>query len=229
MKFLSIDTSTRYSVVSILDEAGLIYGQRRLFEKGRSEGIIGLINECLKRTKNQMEEMSGFGVGVGPGSFTGLRIGLSTIKGLSYALKKPCCAFSSLDAIAFNPALAQKTHLGVCVDAKRSNMYCQFYKIDGPSGRIKKITKESLLTSDSLPGKIGKPLLFSGDAITAYRAELKERFHDAQFAAEESWYPTPASIARLTLEQFRLNKTLDCFKLLPVYLYAQDCQVRKIC
>ena len=232
MKFLSLDSSTKYSVVSILDENGLIYGQRRFFEKTRSDGLLNLIKSSLSKTKTKIEALDGFGVGLGPGSFTGLRIGLATIKGLSFALKKPCYCFSSLDAIAYNEAGLKKTNLCVCVDARRFNIYSRFYKVtpesNGYKSGIKRISKESLLTLDSLLKKIGSRIAISGDAIKSYGGEFQKKVHGLQFMAEKFWYPTPESIARLTLEQVRLHKSLDCFKLSASYLYAQDCQVQRL-
>ena len=232
MKFLSLDSSTKYSVVSILDENGLIYGQRRFSQKTRYDGLLSLIKSSLSKTKTQIEALDGLGVGLGPGSFTGLRIGLATIKGLSFALKKPCYCFSSLDAIAYNEAGLKKTNLCVCVDARRLNIYSRFYKVmpqdkDLKSG-IKRISKESLLTLDSFLKGIGSRTAFSGDAIKNYGRELQKKVHEAQLLAEKFWYPTPESIARLTLEQVRLHKPLDCFKLSARYLYAQDCQVQRL-
>ena len=232
MNFLSIDSSTKYSVVSILNENGLIYGQRRLFEKMRSDGLLNLIKSSLLKTKIKIGSLDGLGVGLGPGSFTGLRIGLATIKGLSFALKKPCYCFSSLDAIAYNEAGLKKTNLCVCVDARRLNIYSRFYKVT-PEGRdlksgLKRISGEFLLTLDSLLKKTGCRTAFSGDAIKNYGGEFKKKVHEAQFAAEKFWYPTPESITRLTLEQVRLHKPLSCFKLSARYLYAQDCQVQRL-
>jgi tRNA threonylcarbamoyl adenosine modification protein YeaZ len=231
MKFLSLDSSTKYSVVSILDENGLIYGQRRFFEKTRSEGLLNLIKSSLLKTKTKIEALEGLGVGLGPGSFTGLRIGLAAIKGLSFALKIPCYCFSSLDAIAYNEAPLKGTNLCVCVDARRLNIYSRFYKVtpgdrDQKNG-LKRASRESLLTLDSLLEKVSSRTVFSGDAIKNYGGEFRKKNPGAQFAAEKFWYPTPESVARLTLEQVRLHKSLDCFKVSARYLYAQDCQVQR--
>ena len=219
MNFLSIDTSTKYSVVAIGGKGGKVHGCRRLFEKGRADRLSALIAECLKRSGLEIGAVDYFGVGVGPGSFTGLRIGLSIIKGLSYALKKPCLVFSSLDAIAFNNAPYKKGRLCVMVDAKRSNVYSRFYDITGP------VSKDALLSVPDLLQKTAGSMVFTGDAIDLYRGDILAKVKDPRFIAQRFWYPTPESITSLTLESFRLKKSVDCFKLSASYLYAQDCQV----
>ena len=236
MTFLSLDASTKYSVLALSDERGLIYGSRRLFEKRSSQGLMTLLMHCLKKTKLNLEEIDYFGVGVGPGSFTGLRIGLSTVKGLSYALHKRCFVFSSLDAIAFNQAPYQKNRLCVIVDAKRSNVYCRFYAMDFSRRLVWKTmrreTEDVLLPITSLWKKIDGDIAFCGDALHLYKDEFVKRSGKAghfQFIPQDFWYPTPESISWLTREGFGEGKSFDCFGLSAVYLYEQDCQVRKIC
>jgi len=220
MNFLSIDTSTKYSVVAICGKHGKVYGCRRLFEKGRADRLAALIGECLKKSGLEISDVDYFAVGVGPGSFTGLRIGLSIIKGLSYALKKPCIVFSSLDSIAFNKAHYKKGRLCVIVDAKRLNVYSRSYGVKGAA------SKDALLSIPELLQKTGDSTVFTGDAVDLYREAILTKVKDPVFLAQRFWYPTPESVAKLTLESFKSKKIVDCFKLLPTYLYAQDCQVR---
>ena len=232
MNFLSIDTSTKYSVVAIIGKHGKVHGCRRLFEKGRADKLSALIAECLKRSDLEIGDVDYFGVGVGPGSFTGLRIGLSIIKGLSYALKKPCLVFSSLAAIAFNNAPYKNGRLCVMVDAKRSNVYSRFYDISGSSigGSCLRArsSKDALLSSPVLLKKTDSSTIFSGDAIDLYRGDILAKAKESRFLAQRFWYPTPESIASLTLESFKSKNVVDCFKLSATYLYAQDCQVSPV-
>ena len=233
MKFLSIDTSTPYSVVALCDERRLIYGQRRLFEKGRSDGLLSLIAHCLHKAKTKPEKIDSFAVGIGPGSFTGLRIGLSTVKALSYALAKPCYTFLSLDAIAFNPAPYKKERLCVVVDARRSNVYCRFYTLKnaGPA----RATEAMLVDIKTLEKNIESQsagdldMAFSGDGIPLCKEHLLKKTENVQFVPKEFWYPEPESIARLTAAQAKKNKPVDCFKVSAFYLYEQDCQVTRKC
>ncbi len=230
VKFLSIETSTKYSVVAISDEGGLIYGVRRLFEKRSSEGLTVLIKHCLKKARLDLRDIGYFGVGCGPGSFTGLRIGVSFVKGLSFALKKRCIAFSSLDSIAFNPpagltkASREKAGLRVIVDARRSNVYSSLYTLSP----MKKISGDTLLPFATFEERIAPGTIFAGDALHLYGQAIRKH-GNFKFLPQDLWYPTPQSIARLTLDAFKKNKSVDCFALQASYLYKEDCQVKKIC
>lgn len=232
MKFLSLDTSSAYSVVALCDEHGLIYGQRRLFEKGRTDGLIDLIAHCLDKARLRLEKIDCFAVGVGPGSFTGLRIGISAVKGFGYAGDRPCFTFSSLDAIAFNRLPSKMTRLCVMVDARRSNVYCRFYTL---SPALRRASADMLVDVKTLEKKLmserreDTPMAFSGDGIRLYKEDLFKDGGVFSPVPEKFWYPTPESIAALAQEQIRKNKPVDCFTMSAVYLYEQDCQVTKQC
>jgi tRNA threonylcarbamoyladenosine biosynthesis protein TsaB len=238
MNFLSVDTSTKYSVFVLSNEEKILYGERRLFEKGRPDGLSEEISRCLKKTRMGLEQIDYFGVGIGPGSFTGLRIGLSIVKGLSYACKKPCLTFSSLDAIAFNDAAYRMKKLCVMVDARRSNVYCRFYTINPsrPLNAVKGVGRDRLLSWDSLRKEFRTGLAVSGDALRLYQPLLQAGGKRGaakkvlfEFIPEKFWYPTPESIARLTQQTFRRRVSVDSFGLSAVYLYEQDCQVTSKC
>lgn len=228
MKILSIDTSTKYSVVSVSDGNNLLYGTRCLFEKGRCDGLFELIKYSLKRAGLALKDIDCFGVGVGPGSFTGLRIGVSAIKGLSYALSKPVAVFSSLDAIAWNYIEDKHGRLSVIVDAKRSNVYNRFYDLNAPSGP-KILSEVSLTNIDIFLKDIKENDIFCGDGLIIYKDVIKKRFkkEKPEFAREELWYPTAQSICGLARYEAARADKHDCFSLGATYLYSHDCQVNK--
>ncbi|HAJ57130.1 MAG TPA: tRNA (adenosine(37)-N6)-threonylcarbamoyltransferase complex dimerization subunit type 1 TsaB [Candidatus Omnitrophica bacterium] len=228
MKFLSIDTSTKYSVLAIFDEERLGFGERRLFEKGRVDGLDILIREGLKKTRARIERIGCFGAGVGPGSFTGLRVGLSSVKGLGYGLAVPVAGFSSLDAIAYN-FLEDEAVVDLCVmvDARRANVYCRFYKRrkDG----FVHISADELVPAKGLFSRCKPSTVFCGDAVGLYRHEIEKEFGIRAISPEAAWFPTPESIRRLSLEAFASGRTKSCYDLSARYLYEQDCQVKKAC
>lgn len=226
MKFLSVDTSTQYSVVVLSDENGMLFGERRLFEKGRCENLFSLIRYCLKTAKTNMEGVDFFAVGCGPGSFTGLRIGIAAVKGLSYALNKNCFVFSSLDAVAFNEMALKKDRLCVCVDAKRDNIYCRFYAKDRQGGLVRD-SDDLLLGRGTFLKKINVPMALTGDALKLPSDIFLKKIKSLQLLDEKFWYPTPESLSKLTLESFKKGEGAGSFVLDAKYLYESDCQVHK--
>lgn len=228
MKFLSIDTSTKYSVLAIFDEERLIFGERRLFEKGRVDGLEALIRYALKRAGIKIENIGCFGAGVGPGSFTGLRIGLSAVKGLGYGLSAPVVGYSSLDAIAYNFFEDESVgDLCVMVDARRANIYRSFYR-RRKEGFMRRSADE-LVPAKSLFSNCRKRTFFCGDAAGLCRDKIERRFGAQAILSEAAWFPSPESIRRLSLEVFSAGRPGDCFDLSARYLYEQDCQVKNSC
>ncbi len=226
MKFLSIETSTKYSIVAVCDEKGLLFGTSRLSEKGRLDGIDLLIREALKKTKLDIGDINGFSIGVGPGSFTGIRIGISALKGLSYAFKKPVYSFSSLDAIAYNLKGCEIKRLCVIVDARRMNLYSRLYEI---GNRVKPLNKDELVNFESLFSLCRVGTVFCGDGAYIYKDQIIKKFGASSVKPQKFWFPTPESISVLTLEAYRHNKMQNCFELSANYLYGQDCQIRRKC
>lgn len=228
MNFLCLDTSTAYSVVAVADEKKVFAGTRRRFEKGRAEGIFDLVEACLHRSGLALKDMDAFGVGVGPGSFTGLRIGLSAIKGFAFASSRPVYPFSSLTAIAFNAVHIPMRRLSVAVDARRSHVYTAEFKPDGQGGFLA-LRKDALLDVGRWLGRLDAHTVLAGDAVKMYAPELRKRLGVYGSLEEELWYPTPEGLAALTRKAFREKRKTDAQGLEAAYLYAQDCQVRKAC
>lgn len=226
MKFLSIETSTKYSVVCIGDEKGARFGERRLFEKGRLDGISLLIEDALGKSGTRLNDIGAFGVGTGPGSFTGVRIGVSTAKGLAYSLNKPCYGFSSLDAIAYSASDGPFEDLCVIVDARRSNVYARFYK---KRAGLKAVSGPELLSIDQLWPRCSVGMHFCGDGVGLYHDAIKKKVGGAVLLGEEFWFVQPEGIRRLTAEEIRRKDSKTPFALAATYLYDQDCQIQKAC
>lgn len=235
MRFLSVETSGPQCVVAIGGEEGLLCGAGAFCGMGRQDGLILLIAQCLKKAKLKLGAIDYFGVGVGPGSFTGTRIALSTVKALSFSTGKPCLPFSSLDAIAYACLPVSFERLAVFVDAKRESFYANVYeriKKKGAVSLLRLSKREQLLKKQEVEGFLkkfaagGRQLVFAGDGSGMLKGEIighKRRC----LLPQDFWYPTPGSIARLTLERFRAGCTTDASKVSAVYLYARDCQVKR--
>ncbi len=144
---LAIDTSTDYLSLALMRDGKVIARFHRRSHMRHSTLLVPMIVKLLKNARTNLKNINCFCISVGPGSFTGLRIGVATVKGLAYALKKPVVTVPTLDAIAYNV----KNFKGiVCpvLDARKNKIYACLYRSDGKN--MKKISKYFLIPAEEL-------------------------------------------------------------------------------
>lgn len=225
MRILGIDTSTDYLCIAVLDGANL-YEYRLEAARRMSVLITVHIRRILEALNLRLENMDYFACGLGPGSFTGLRVGAATIKGLSFALKKPVAGISSLDILA-NQAKKEGRFIIPAVDAKRGLIYCCVY--ENNRGGLKKLSPYMLLSKSEFLKKIKPGSVVLGDAINIYKADLLRSAPQAKLMEKDFWYPRPGIIIELALKAIKSKKLTDTFCLNPIYLYPKECQIRNLC
>jgi len=135
MNVLGIETATAMCATAVVED------EDRLAECGleapqvHSERLLPLIDECLRKAKLELPRIDGIAVSIGPGSFTGLRIGLSVAKGLAFASGKPLVAVPTLAALAFEVCRRHRVQTGEYIlpllDARRDEVYCALYRWEG--------------------------------------------------------------------------------------------------
>lgn len=244
---LSADTSSSRFSIALLKGHKLIDE----FESGpfnrHSSGLLPEIERLLSKNSYILEDIDALCVGLGPGSFTGLRVGLTTVRGMALALRKPIVGIPSIDGLAYS-LLWQKDKLApsplpspqrgegiigipcrkICpiIDAKQNRVYARIYSCSNKN--IKPRGKFLLLGIKELLSKISQPTTFLGDGIRLYKNDiLQELGQMARFAPESLWYPKAAIIGMLGLERLRAGKRDDVFSLSPLYIYHKECQIRK--
>jgi len=227
--WLAIDTATQQLGVAVVDSdpAGLHQLLSSYIVVGGNPHSVELPNavaRVLQTAKTSLDALEGIVVDIGPGSFTGLRIGLAFVKAVAFASKKPVVGIPSLDVLAAQASLSGSTAVCPILDAKRQNIYGALYAVaDGfPAKR-----------SDYLLGPIEELLklvdgeaVFLGDGCAMYRDRIVAKVPTARFTAPELWLPNPMTLARLGIRRFAQGQQDDPASLVPLYLYAQTCQVR---
>jgi tRNA threonylcarbamoyl adenosine modification protein YeaZ len=212
MKLLAIDTSTDYLSLAILKDDKVLAKFHKKAKMRHSILLMPMIDKLLKKAKLKIKDIDCFAISVGPGSFTGLRIGVTVVKGLAYALKRPVIAIPTLDVIAMNA----KSFTGIIcpvLDARKSKAYSCIYKFDGKI--IKKISKYLLLPLDDLLKKIEKydKVLFLGDTTLC------------TFTGAGGWHPRAEIVGRLAMEYFRRKRFVKAQDLEPMYIYSKECDI----
>ena len=216
MYFVSFETSTKiFSIALSRDEKVLRYRNLKA-ALALEDFILPALDKMLDSAGIKFSQLDGFAIALGPGSFTSLRVGLSTVKALCMATGRPVVGIPTLDIIASGVNGAVCDEICVINDARRDKVYACFYD---PKGLRK---SDYLLTSfeDVLEKAHGKTL-FVGDAVGLYRNRISKFL----LADEKWWYPQSKVMAALAYERFREKLYDDAASLLPLYLYPQDCQV----
>lgn len=225
MRLLSADTSSRRFSIALLDNTRLVDEFIAETPDRHSSALLPEIERLLSKNSFDIEEIDAFCVGLGPGSFTGLRIGLTTIRGLAMALKKPLVGVASIDVIAHN-LIGHDGIICPIIDAKQGNVYARLYR----SGKDAMMAKSGflLLTIDSLLKKIRCKTIFLGDGLLAYRAIIEEKkAYPVEFAPETFWYPNAGVLGYLGLKRLKSRGGDNPFKLAPLYIYSRECHIRK--
>jgi tRNA threonylcarbamoyladenosine biosynthesis protein TsaB len=233
---LGIDTSGEYCSVG-LARGGKILGEvREKAPQAHSDKLIPFIDKILKGNNLKIRDVNAVAVSLGPGCFTGLRVGAATAKALAQALEIPIIGIPTLDVIALN-AINHRLPTTDCIicpitDARKEQIYTAEYRCRMPDAgcRMKKITEDSVITIEDLlknPGSnIHNPgsVIFLGNAIPVYGDIIKQKFGSkAMFAPEELWYPSASNVAIEGYKKLQKNKKGDnLFKLKPIYVREPD-------
>ncbi|MBL7081717.1 MAG: tRNA (adenosine(37)-N6)-threonylcarbamoyltransferase complex dimerization subunit type 1 TsaB [Candidatus Omnitrophica bacterium] len=194
-------------------------------QRNTKDLLLPTIKKGLRALNYNLKDIDYFAVGLGPGSFTGLRIGLSTIKALSFALKKPVVATSSLDVIAYSALPYSKGYICVLVDAKRDMLYCALYK--SKCTKLQRLSRYLLIGIEDLFNKIGseEQIVFLGDGLLRYQEFIERRIKSGIILNENFYYPQAGNLLRIAQQLIQRKSFSDPFRLGPIYLYPKECQI----
>lgn len=226
MRILAIETSTMMGSVAIMDERGLIAEYRLNIKATHSERLMRIIDEVLRGSGIELKDLDGYAVSIGPGSFTGLRIGLSTVKGLAFTTNKPITAIPTLDALACNIPFSQYM---VCpmLDARKKEVYTALFRFTD-NGVVSKLTDDCVISPESLLKEIKEPTVFLGEGANIYRELIKERLgYLAHFAPLSKQLPSAANVAELGLKALISGKVEDPAILIPRYIRKSEAEIKK--
>ncbi|MDD5746615.1 MAG: tRNA (adenosine(37)-N6)-threonylcarbamoyltransferase complex dimerization subunit type 1 TsaB [Candidatus Omnitrophica bacterium] len=223
MHSLIVDTSGQNLCVAVADNEWVICRYNRPQDRQHGRLLIPTIDAVLRKSGYALADIDCCGVNIGPGSFTGLRIGVATLKGLCLASGKPLIGFSSLDALALR---VQEQARLICpvIDAKRQQVYSALFYSAGND--IRRKGTYFLGPVDVLLKKISGDVIFTGDAIRLYREQLRTGSGGrVEFAPERCWSPDPHSLAKLVYGRWKKKTFISAEKIEPLYLYKNTCTV----
>jgi tRNA threonylcarbamoyladenosine biosynthesis protein TsaB len=224
MIMLGIDTSTMTAGVGIVEEDQVLVDLRFDVKVTYSEILMPTIDLALKTVGMKIMDLDGFSISIGPGSFTGLRIGLSTIKGLCFATGKPLTSVPSLDALA-SKSLFCSHQVAPLLDAKKDQVYVAIY--DTSEGELHRKSEYMAIDVEDLAKKISKRTLFVGPGAKLYQNELKNLLGEkACFTFNEQSIPSGSAVARIGLNKLLANQTEDITDLEPLYIRMSEAELK---
>lgn len=225
MLTLAFDTSSKTASVSLLRDKAVLYDA--IINKGlnHSEVLLPAIDEACLLTGIQLPEIDLFACTLGPGSFTGLRIGVSTLKGLMMATGKPAAGISTLAALALN---VQKKENMICsmMDAGRGQVYLAYYQY-GKDGVLSQLEAARALDPQSISYSSEGEVIYVGDGAIKYADLISSFSTKNKIASAEQQFICASAVGALAIEKYHRNDLLDLATCVPVYLRSTNAEPKK--
>lgn len=195
MKTLGIDTSGRVCTAAVSENDHILSEVYIDYKLTHSEQLMTAIDNALKYAHTDISDIDLFGITTGPGSFTGIRIGVCTVKAMAHAQNKPICAVSALEANAKNSFGFDGT---VCTitDARNRFVYTAAFE------NGKRLFDDEIITIDELINKLNGKVLFVGDAVPVYKDLLSQNLSDAVFMPDSLLLPRASAVCSLAYEMY---------------------------
>jgi tRNA threonylcarbamoyladenosine biosynthesis protein TsaB len=218
MRVLAVETSSLAGGVALLDDEQLVAEYVLDVRVTHSERLMASVDRVLADARWTARELDGLAVAVGPGSFTGLRIAVSTVKGLALALGLPIAPVPTLDAMA---AALPWAMLPVCpvLDARKGEVYASLYRWDG--GAMRRDWDYLALSPEALAARLTEPVILAGDGASAVRST------HARLVPAPRRVPSPACVGVLGLERLRRGEGVAAAVLAPLYLRPSEAELKR--
>ena len=221
MLTLAFDTSSKTIAVAILRDDVILYDAIINVDLNHSEVLLSAIDYACRQINIKIDKIDLFASTIGPGSFTGLRIGVSTLKGLMLATEKPAVGISSLEALALNVGKSSKI---ICsaMDAGRGQVYTAFYRYN-EKGFLDQIGTEKAVDPREIIHRPEQEIIFVGDGAIHYSGMISyTETHKIKIASTTQQYIRASSVGILGREKYNRNDLLNAETLVPVYLRSSD-------
>ncbi|MFQ5483918.1 MAG: tRNA (adenosine(37)-N6)-threonylcarbamoyltransferase complex dimerization subunit type 1 TsaB [Desulfobacterales bacterium] len=223
MRILALDTATDCCSIAIIDEDTLLAEINLISGETHSKHLMGMIKHLLHLSGCLLSDIDGFAVTRGPGSFTGLRIGISATKGLAMAAGKSMVGVSVLDALAFQLPFSSSLICPI-LDARKGEVYFALYR--SCRGGLQKETEEQVLTPQQALSRIKEPCIFFGQGAKTYQKVIKEEKGDfAYFPSPSQNILRASTVAFIGMDRFKKKMTDDISDFIPHYIRKSDAEL----
>jgi len=224
MLTLAFDTSSKTAAVALLRDSDILYDNIISTDLKHSEVLLPAIDHALRAISVKIKDVDLFACTIGPGSFTGLRIGVSTLKGLILATGKPAVGISSLAALALNAGKTSKLISSV-MDAGRGHVYAAFYRYD-KNEYLEQIGVEKAVQPENILSDIDEEIELVGDGAIKY-ADIIGKNKKIVINLKLPKYIKASAVGILGINKFYRKDLLNAETLTPVYLRSADALPKK--
>jgi len=222
---LAIDTATRTAGVALLHDETVLVEYFFNVSVNHSETVLSAVHQGLALAGIGIEGVDLFALTVGPGSFTGLRIGASTVKGLALTTGKPVVGVSTLEALAYN-AIECPALICPMLDARKGEVYAALYRANG-EGLFDVVLEEEVTTPGQFLDRIEGEPLFLGDGFIEHAERIRDRFQGrARFAPSNRQWVRASSAALIGMKRYGKGDRLDVATFVPRYLRRSEAEIR---
>lgn len=225
MKILGLDSSGIVASVAIVEDENLIAEYTVNYKKTHSQTLLPMLDELAKMTELDLDTIDAIAVAAGPGSFTGLRIGSATAKGLGLALKKPLVEIPTVDALAYNLYDANALICPI-MDARRSQVYTGIYCFQ--DHKLVTLEEQMAVPVAELIEKLnerGKAVIFLGDSVPVFAKTIEETLKvPYSFAPAHVNKQRAAAVATLAQLYVKEGKVVTAMEHVPEYLRVSQAE-----
>lgn len=216
MLILAMDTSAVVCTASLCDNDVVLASETIQCGRTHSESLLPMIARLYERADRRVTDTDLFAVSAGPGSFTGVRIGVATVKGLAFG-HKPCVGVSTLEALAYNLKDVLKGIACPVMDARRGQVYNALFRID--SGRVTRLCEDRAISCEALSDELApykEMIMFCGDGYALARESI--RLPNIAETPAERIDQNAASVGCLAYRKYLAGESVRDDELRPVYL-----------
>lgn len=241
MKILALDTSSKNASVAILEDNQILIELNNEDEKTHSQKLMPMIDDAFQKTSLTLNDISLIACGLGPGSFTGVRIGIATAKAFVDSKHIPCVGISSLETLAYN--LNQDGYICSLINANHENCYCGFFHIEQKSGVLQTLESDFAFLDLSSPNALlqflehnakialpnNVPIYFVGDAVLLYQDFLQnlpfELKHELILANTSNSTISSITLAKIGYTKYKNGDYGNSNVLSPIYLRKSQAEL----
>lgn len=224
MPILAIDTSTMVSTAAVANEDRLLAEIIMQLKLPQSQVLLGHVEDVLQIAHVDKQNLDGIAVSIGPGSFTGLRIGLATAKMMAYALNIPVVAVPSLEAMAYHYPVPN-IYIATTLDAQKGNAYFALYEYNGISFNVKQdVNVIDFKEAVNYCVDLDKPVVFVGD-IAQKKADIFHEYENISLGLPHLCMPRAANVAMAAMPKFKAKEYANIMNLEPVYIRRSEAEV----